>query len=72
VRDLTIIVITKPDFVECYWCVNGTRANVLVSEPTYGIFPEKKIPMCEEHFRMRKRTFPFEVLHYEMIKYKDG
>ncbi len=65
------IVMSKSDFCECYWCFKA-RAVLIIQEPTFEIFPEKKTYMCERCFRMRKQIFPFELLKYEVLKYQNG
>jgi hypothetical protein len=51
---------------ECYWCMKR-KAVLFVELPTYGIFPEQKMYMCETCFRIRKGYDPFEVLQYHMV-----
>ncbi len=67
----SIIIMSKSDFSECYWCMKA-RAVIVVDEPTYDIFPPKKTLMCENCFRnIRKPQFPFEPVRYKVIKYGD-
>jgi hypothetical protein len=63
---MIIAIIKNKKYETCYWCIKR-RAVLFVEVPTYGIFEEEKMYMCEKCFRIRKGYDPFEVLRYHMV-----